>query len=277
MSDPVCLVTGASVGIGKATAVELAKRGMTVVMLCRNAERGEAARAEVIAKSGRGDAALLLADLSLQSEVRRAAGEFEARWPRLDVLINNAAVVTRRRTLTAEGFETMFAVNHLAYFLLTNLLLNKLKESSPSRIINVSSNAHRFIKRLDFDNLQSEKSFGSFRPYAVNKLENIYFTQALARRLHGTGVTVNALHPGVIRTELNRAMPALAVRVFNLFTKPAEEGAATPVYLATAPELAGVTGKYFDECREKETSPASHDSDAAERLWRLSAQLTGIE
>jgi NAD(P)-dependent dehydrogenase (short-subunit alcohol dehydrogenase family) len=276
VSRKVCMVTGANAGIGKATALALAKAGMTLVMVCRSRERGEAVRAEVMTESGCGDVDLLVADLSLQAEIRRLVDAFKARYTRLDVLINNAAVVLPKRTLTSEGIETMFAVNHLAYFLLTNLLLETLKASHPARIINVSSNAHRFIKKLDFDDLQGEKKFGSLRPYALSKLENIYFTYALARRLEGTGVTVNALHPGVIRTELNRAMPPLAVWLFNRFTKPPEEGAKTPLFLATAPEVEGVTGKYFDACRERATTPISYDEQAAEQLWSLSAKLTGL-
>jgi NAD(P)-dependent dehydrogenase (short-subunit alcohol dehydrogenase family) len=270
------MVTGANTGIGKATAQALATAGMTVVMVCRSRERGEAARTEIAARAGRSDVDLMVADLSLQSEVRRLVSEFKARYSQLNVLVNNAAVVLPKRTLTSEGVETMFAVNHLAYFLLTNLLLDTLKASAPSRIVNVSSNAHRFIKKLDFDDLQGEKKFGNLRPYALSKLENIYFTYALARRLEGTGVTVNALHPGVIRTELNRSLPGPVVWLFNKFTKPAEAGAATPLYLATSPDVEGVTGKYFDDCREKATTPISYDEQAQEQLWRLSAQLTGL-
>ena len=275
MSNKVCIVTGANTGIGKATALALAKHGATVVMLCRSRERGEAARAEIAAASGR-DVDLIVADLSVQAEIRRAANEFVARYTRLDVLINNAAVLMPKKTMTADGIETMFAVNHLAYFLLTNLLLELLKASGSSRIINVSSNAHRFIKKLDFDDLQGEKKFGTLRAYALSKLANIYFTYALARRLRGTAVTANALHPGVIRSELNRSMPALAVWFFNKFTKPPEEGASTPLYLATSPEVEGVSGRYFDACREKTTTPISYDVEASEQLWRLSAKLTGI-
>lgn len=272
----ICVVTGANTGIGKATALALAKQGATVVMLCRSRERGEAARAEIAAEAGRA-AELVIGDLAVQAEIRRAATEIEARWPRLDVLINNAAVMMPKRTVTADGIETMFAVNHLAYFLLTNLLLDRMKASGAARIINVSSNAHRFIKRFDFDDLQGEKKFATLRAYALSKLENIYFTYALARRLEGTAVTVNAMHPGVIRSELNRSMPPFAVWLFNKFTRPPEEGAATPLYLATSPEVAGVSGKYFDACREKQTTPITYDVEASERLWELSARLTGMD
>ena len=245
-------------------------------MLCRSRERGEPVRSEIAAKSGR-EVDLIVADLSVQAEIRRAATEIAARYSLLDVLINNAAVITPTRTLTADGIETMFAVNHLAYFMLTNLLLDLLKASDLSRIINVSSNAHRFIKRLDFDDLQGEKRFSGLRAYGLSKLENLYFTYALARRLMGTGVTVNALHPGVIRSELNRNMPPFIVWLFNKFVKPAEEGAATPLYLAVLPEVEGVSGKYFDNCREKRTTPVSYDVEASEKLWSLSARLTGVD
>ena len=270
------MVTGANTGIGKATALALAKQGSTVVMVCRSRERGEAARAEITELSGRDDVALHTADLSTASEIVRLADELRQRYSRLDVLINNAAVLMRHRILTADGIETMFAVNHLAYFALTNRLLDTMRASESARIINVSSNAHRFAKSLDFDELQGEKKFKTLRAYALSKLENIYFTYALARRLQGTNITVNALHPGVIRSELNRSMPAVAVWVFNKFTRPPEDGAATPLYLATSPEVEGISGKYFDECREKPTSPVSYDTAASERLWSVSAALTGV-
>ncbi len=275
MSEKICLITGANTGVGKATALALAKQGATVVLLCRSRERGETAVAEIAAATG-SKVDLLVADLSLQAEIRRAATEIVARYGRLDVLINNAAVMTQTKTLTADGIETMFAVNHLAYFMLTNLLLDLLKASGRSRIVNVSSNAHRFIKRLEFDDLQGEKKFGPFRAYCLTKLENLYFTYALARRLSGSEVTVNALHPGVIRTELNRSLPPFVVWCFNKFTRPPEEGAVTPLYLATSPEVEGVSGRYFDTCREKKTTPISYDEEESEKLWQRSAELTGL-
>ena len=276
MSERVCIVTGANTGIGKATALALARNGSKVVMVCRNHERGETARAEIAGASGRTDVDLLIADLSRQAEIIRLAEEIKDRYPRLDVLINNAAVLMRTRTLTQDGIETMFAVNHLAYFMLTILLLDRMKTTGRARIINVSSNAHRFAKPLDFDDLQGEKRFSTLRAYALSKLENVYFTYSLAGRLSKTQVTVNAMHPGVIRSELNRNMPQLAVWIFNRFTRPPAEGAATPLYLATSPDVEGVNGKYFDACHEKETSPVSHDREAAERLWSLSERLTGL-
>jgi len=245
-------------------------------MLCRSRERGEEAHAAIAAETG-AQPDLALCDLSVQSSIRRASAEILDRHSRLDVLINNAAMVTNRRTLTPDGIETMFAVNHLAYFLLTGLLLPRMRETGRARIINVGSNAHRFIKQLDFDDLQGEKRFQSLRAYAMSKLENLYFTYALARRLEGTGVTVNALHPGVIRSELNRNLPAFVVRVFSLFTRPPEEGAKTPLYLASSPEVEGVSGKYFDDCHEKRTTPVSNNVEAQERLWRVSAALTDID
>jgi len=277
VSDPVCIVTGANTGIGKATALALAKHGSKVVMVCRSRERGEAARQEIAGASGRSDIDLLIADLSLQTEISRLSEEIKAQYTRLDVLINNAAVMTKRKTMTPEGVEMMFAVNHLAYFTLTLLLLDLMQASKPARIINVSSNAHRFAKRLDFEDLQGEKRFSTLRAYALSKLENIYFTYALARRIEGSGFTVNAMHPGVIRSELNRNMPALGVWIFNKFTKPPEEGAKTPLFLATSPEVQGVSGKYFDECAEKATTPISYDVGESEKLWEYSVRITGVD
>lgn len=277
MNGKICMVTGASAGIGKAVSASLAARGATVVMVCRSAERGERAIAEILRQHPEAKLDMLLADLSQQAEIRLLVEAYRSRYDRLDVLINNAAVLTRKRTLTVDGIETMFAVNHLAYFLLTNLLLPSLRAAEQGRIVIVSSNAHRFIKRFDFDALQGEKGFSTLRAYALSKLENIYFTHALARRIEGAGMTVNALHPGVIRTELNRTMPAFAIWLFNRFTRPPEEGAATPVYLAESPDVAGVNGRYFDACREKQTTPVSYDEVAEERLWQLSARLTGLE
>lgn len=273
--NKICMVTGSNAGIGKATALELAKRGATVIMVCRSQERGAAAQQEIKAQSGNAKVDLLVADLSSQAAIRQLVQEFESRYDRLHVLINNAAVALKRRELSKDGIEMMFAVNHLSYFLLTNLLLDTLKASAPARIINVASNAHRF-GRLDFDDLQGEKRYHMFRAYALSKLENLYFTYALAKRIEGTGVTVNALHPGVIRTELNRDLPQFLKWLFDRFMKPAEKGAETPVYLADSPEVEGVNGKYWDECKAIPSAPRSYDKEAAETLWQLSAKLTGL-
>lgn len=271
----IYMVTGANAGIGKATALELAKQGETVVMVCRRRERGETAQKEIIAQSGNQNVDLLIADLSSQVAIRQLVKDFQSRYDRLHVLINNAAVALKRRQLSVDGIEMMFAVNHLSYFLLTYLLLDTLKASAPARIINVASNAHRF-GRLDFDDLQGEKRYFMFRAYAQSKLENVYFTYTLAKRLEGTGVTVNALHPGVIRSDLNRELPGFLKWFFDLFMKPAEKGAETPVYLATSPEVEGISGKYWDECRQIPSAPPSYDEEVAERLWQVSAKLCGL-
>ncbi len=269
------MVTGSNAGIGKAVALELARLGATVVMVCRSRERGEAAQAEIRAQSGSAKVDLMLADLASQASIRQLAAEFQAHYSHLHVLINNAAVMLRERILSPDGFEMTFAVNHLAYFLLTNLLLDTIKADAPARIINVSSDAHRIVK-LDFENLQGEKKYHTFRAYAQSKLENVYFTYTLARRLEGTGVTVNCLHPGVIKTDLNRGMPPLIAWISNtFFGKAAETGAETPVYLATAPEVEGMTGKFFQNKKAIKSSAISYDTEIGERLWRLSAQLIG--
>ena len=200
------------------------------------------------------------------------------RAPRLDVLINNAGVMFGRRQLSADGIEMTFAVNHLAYFLLTLLLLPALRAAAPSRVINVSSNAHRRVA-LDFDNLQGERHYRGWRAYRRSKLCNLYFSYALAPRLADDGVTVNALHPGFVKTRIgsaNRWTSGLLWRLMSLAAIPVEEGAQTSIYLAASPDVAGVTGKYFYECRPVDSSPQSYDTAAAARLWDISERLTGL-
>ncbi len=271
MTGKVVIITGANSGIGLATAHGLAKQGATVVMICRNKDKGQAAQHEVQQTSGNPNVHLLMADLSLQAQVRRVADEFKARFNRLDVLINNAAIIPQKREITPDGIETQFAVNHLSYFLLTHLLLDVLKASAPARIINVASNLHATGK-LDFDDLQSVKSYSmmGWAHYSSTKLYNMLFTFELARRLHGTQVTVNCLHPGVIGTNLSRTMPKFMHRVYLAVMPKPDDGAKTSVYLATAPEVASVTGKYFVDCKVKDSSPASQDTAAAKRLWDIS-------
>ena len=278
MSGKVCLVTGANSGIGKATALGLAEMGAVVVMVCRDRAKGVAARDEIRSASGNDSAELLVADLASLDAVRRLAERFVEAHERLHVLINNAAVLLRKRLETQDGFEMQFGVNHLAPFALTDLLLERLKASAPARIVNVSSMAHRSAT-IDFDDLQSEKRYKMMRAYGQSKLGNVLFTYALAKRLAGTGVTANCLHPGIVRTGIFRDFPA-PVRGLEkilgrlVLSKPAK-GAETTLYAAASPEVEGVSGKYFEKCREAESSAESHDEAVAERLWAISAEMTG--
>lgn len=278
MRGKVCIVTGANAGIGKATAAGLAQRGATVVMVCRSRERGEAARAEIVRETGSEAVALMLADLASQTSIRRFAEEFHQRYDRLDVLINNAAVIPRERTLTEDGIELQFAVNHLGYFLLTHLLLDVLKRSAPARIVNVSSQAHR-VASLDFEDLQSENAYHPRRVYSRTKLANVLFTYELARRLGGSGVTANCLHPGVIATPVldnYLGMPRFLGFLTNLIGRSPEKGARTSLHVATSPELEGVTGRYFVNSKAVKSSKASYDEQVAKRLWEVSAEMCGI-
>jgi len=269
----VCLVTGASGGLGLATVRALAAEGAHVILVCRDAARG----ARVLDEVGRDRAELVLADLGSLASIESAAAAVAARHRRLDVLVNNAGLVSVKRTLTADGFETTFGVNHLGPFALTNRLLPLLRAGAPSRIVNVSSNAHRGAQ-LDFDDLQAERRYSFWTAYCRSKLANILFTAELARRLTGTGVTANAVHPGAVRTRLGdgngRALDLLA-RGIKLFLLSPERGARTQVYLATAPGVAGVSGRYFVRCREASPSTAACDAAAQRRLWDVSRTLTG--
>jgi len=271
MHGKVCLITGSNAGIGKATALGLAQMGATIVMVSRDKTRGEAARAEVIARSGNERVDLLLADLSAQSSIRQLTQEVIERYPQLHVLINNAGIAQSKRTVTVDGIETIFAVNYLAPFLLTNLLLDRLKASAPARIINVASMANR---PLDFDDLQHEKRFSNMQAYSRSKFAVFLFTHELARRLEGTGVTVNCLHPGVVATNLLRGFSWLAPLAFPFITSP-QKGAETSIYLASSPEVGGVSGKYFIKCKEAYFPEGTDDRASAQRLWEMSEQLTG--
>lgn len=268
MTDKVVLITGSTDGIGRQAALELAALGATVLVHGRNAARGRNVVEEIRTATGNQKVDLFIADLSSQQQVRTLAADITNRCSALHVLINNAGVFMNERRLTEGGLETTFAVNHLAPFLLTNLLLNLLKKSAPARIITVSSVAHT-RGRIDFDNLQAEKSFGGYGSYALSKLANVLFTVELAERLEGTAVTSNCLHPGVIGTKLLRTG-------FNIPGGSIADGAETLVYLASSPEIEGVTGKYFQEKRETPPSPATLDASLRKRLWETSAQLTGL-
>lgn len=279
MDGKVVLVTGGTSGIGKATATALAGMGAEVVVTGRNRERGEGAVEEIRRDSGDGKASLLLADLAVQAEVRRLAREFEASHERLDVLVNNAGLVQSRRTETPDGIEMTLAVNHLAPFLLTNLLLDLLKKSAPSRIVTVSSEAQRRAK-IDFDNLQGGRRYGAFRAYGQSKLANIAFTFELAERLRGTGVTANCVHPGGVNTNFgnnNRSPMTLLFRAIKPFMRSPEQGADTVIYLAALPEAEGMTGKYLADREVISASEDAYEESVRKRLWEVSEELTGLK
>jgi NAD(P)-dependent dehydrogenase (short-subunit alcohol dehydrogenase family) len=266
------LITGGCSGIGFQTALELSRAGATTIIVCRTRARGEAAR-ETIAAAGGGPVEALACDLSSQRQIRALAEEFRRRHKSLHVLVNDAATVPARRTLTEDGFEMQFAVNHLAYFLLTELLLDVLKASAPSRIVNVSSGLHRRA-HLDFVGLQAEKGYKGMAHYSLTKLLNVHFTYELARKLQGTGVTVNTLSPGFTSTGLGRSFGAFSRFVMKRFAMSVEKGADTVVYLAASPEVEGVSGKYFNKRKPERTSAESYDTAASARLWALSEELT---
>jgi NAD(P)-dependent dehydrogenase (short-subunit alcohol dehydrogenase family) len=277
MAGRICVITGATRGIGRATAEGLARLGATVVLIARRREDGERTSRE-IADNSPVPPAVVSADLASQASIREAAAELRRLYPHVHVLVNNAGLITRRRELTTDGLELQFAVNHLAYFLLTNLLLDQLKAGAPSRIINVSSGAHSGA-RLDFDDLQGERGYDGSRAYSRTKLANILFTYELARRLQGTGVTANCLHPGVIGTQLladYMGIPIAGRALARTFGASPEKGAETSIYLATSPDVETVTGKYFEAQRERRSSRESYDEAAARRLWEVSEQLTGL-
>ncbi|MEZ4594369.1 MAG: SDR family oxidoreductase [Chloroflexota bacterium] len=277
MNGKVCLVTGANAGLGKVTALELAKMGATVVMVARSEARGQAALAEVQQASGSSQVHLLLADLSSLAETRQLAAQFQAQYNRLDVLVNNAGAIFKDRQLSVDGYEMTFALNHLSYFLLTNLLLDLLKASAPARIVNVSSGAH-MGGSLNFDDLMQAKKYRSFAAYSQSKLANVLFTYELARRLAGSGVTVNALHPGGVGTQFGAGEGFMGwfFKLIRPFLLTPEQGAETQIYLASSPDVEGVTGKYFDKKKAVQSSKISYDTAVAQKLWQISEELTGL-
>jgi NAD(P)-dependent dehydrogenase (short-subunit alcohol dehydrogenase family) len=276
MDGKVALVTGANSGIGKETALALARLQADLVIVCRDQERGRAALEDIKSKSANSSVELMICDLSSQTQIHKLAEEFKQKHKRLDVLVNNAGVILTRRRVTEDGLESTFAINHLAYFLLTNLLLDLIIQSAPARIVNVSSTVHKSAT-IDFDDLQSERSYSAMRAYGQSKLANVLFTYELARRLEGTRVTVNCLHPGVIATNIFRDISGMVGAAAKLFLKSPRRGAETSIYLATSPEVEGVTGKYFDDRRAVRSSTESYDEAIAEKLWQVSKQLTNLQ
>jgi NAD(P)-dependent dehydrogenase (short-subunit alcohol dehydrogenase family) len=279
MRGKVCLVTGATSGIGRETAFGLAARGATTLLAARDEARAKATVDAIRRETGNADVDFVLADLSEQAQVRRMAAEVLDRYPRLYVLVNNAGAMFWRRRVTADGLEMTFALDHLAPFLLTNLLLDRLKASIPSRVVTVASEAHEGAQ-VPFDDLQQEHTrYRPLRVYGQAKLANLLFTYELARRLAGTGVTANALHPGFVASNFAQGN-SQAMKTLMLVTRPfsisPQEGAKTSIYLAASPEVESVSGEYFIKCKPARSSAASYDEAAARRLWDASMQLTGL-
>jgi NAD(P)-dependent dehydrogenase (short-subunit alcohol dehydrogenase family) len=281
MQGKIVLVTGATNGIGKVTAQELANKGATVVIVGRNRAKTEETLNDIKAQSKNNNVDMLLGDLSSMADVRRIAEEFKRKYNRLDVLVNNAGAVFVQRQETVDGYEMTFALNHLSYFLLTNLLLDVIKASAPARIVNVSSEAH-MTGPLKFDDLQNKNNYGGmggFGPYGQSKLANVMFTYELARRLQGTNVTANVLHPGFVASGFgknNTGWMRFVMRILHNFAISEADGAKTMIYLASSPEVEGVTGKYWDKSKPVKSSTVSYDEAAQRRLWEISEQLTGL-
>ncbi|TMC45827.1 MAG: SDR family oxidoreductase [Chloroflexi bacterium] len=279
MQGKICMVTGANSGIGKATALALAQMGATVVMVCRDRARGEEARSEITTKSKNNAVDLLQADLSSQQSIRQLVEHFKQRYTHLHVLINNAGAAFTGRRETVDGLEMTFAVNYLAPFLLTHLLLDVLKASAPARIVNVSSASHK-SGYIQMDDLQGEKHNRSMRAYPQSKLAIVLFTYELARRLQGTGVTANCLDPGFVATNIGQTGASLPVRLLikliGSFGTSPEKGAKTSIYLASSPEVEGVTGKYFVKSLPKRSAAISYDESLQRQLWEQSAKLVNL-
>jgi len=275
MAGKIVLITGATGGIGLESAVGLARKGATVVMVGRDRAKGEAALAEVKRRSGNDKVELLLADLSSLAAVRKLAADFLAKHDKLHVLLNNAGALHASRKLSPDGLELTFAVNHVAYFLLTELLLPTLKASAPSRIVSVASDAHKGMS-LEFDDLQAEKRYTSFVVYGRSKLANVLWTYELARRLEGTGVTANCLHPGVVATGFGKndtGLFALGARLIAPFLISPEKGARTSVWAASDPSLVNVSGKYFKKQKAIPSSRQSNDPATQKKLWEVTEAI----
>ena len=279
MTGRTVLITGGSGGIGKATAIGLAALGARVAIIGRDLRRAESAAVEIRGATGNPDVDAFSADLSSQAAVRRLAGEVLAAYPRLDVLVNNVGGYWATRHVTADGLEHTFAVNHLAAFLLTGLLLDRLKASAPARVVTVSSGAQS-MGSVDWADLQGERAYSGQTAYNQSKLASVMFTYELARRLAGTGATATVLHPGVVSTGFGAEDPSrifkVLVPLWRPFMKTPQQGAATSIYLASSPEVEGVTGVYFAGGSPRTTNKASYDETAAARLWQVSADLVGL-
>ncbi|MFW9993881.1 MAG: SDR family oxidoreductase [Candidatus Odinarchaeota archaeon] len=285
MEERICMITGANSGIGKATATELARKGARVIMVCRDEEKGKKVQQEIVEKTSNSQVDLLIADFSSQESIRNMVKEFKSNYDQLHVLVNNAGTMQSKRRETEDGLEKTFGVNHIGPFLLTNLLLDVIKASAPSRIINVSSGLH-VSSKIDFDDLQSVKSYSGMKAYSMSKLANVLFTYELHHQLRDEGVddvTVNAVHPGFVRTNLGREGGNFLVKyVFSYLIRPfitisPEKGAETSIYLASSPEVEHISGKYFVKKQETPSADFTYDRELQKRLWRTSEELTGLK
>ncbi|MBN1371421.1 MAG: SDR family oxidoreductase [Anaerolineaceae bacterium] len=278
MNGKICMVTGAASGIGAVTARALAQQGATVITVDVNTEKGTATTRQIQAQTGNPSVEFFQADLSSQNDIRLLAQQFLSRYQRLDVLVNNAGAIFAERQESVDGIEMTFALNYLGYFLLTNLLLDTLKAGAPARIVNVSSRSHARA-RINFEDMQLRSGYTGLHAYERSKLAIVLFTYELARRLQGTGVTANALHPGVVATGFaldGGGVMGLVTRLFRFGFMTPKQGAQTSIYLATSPKVEGITGKYFVRCKSVRSSPASYDEATASRLWRWSEERTNI-
>ena len=279
LENKVCLITGATNGIGQESAKALNNMGAEIVFVARNEEKGNFLKQQLKNDSGR-DATMIIANLSSQAEVKRAANEFLALEKPLDILLNNAGIMNRERNETVDGLEEVFSVNHLAYFTLSLMLLDKLKQTENSRVINVASGAHQFVKDMNFDDLQSEKKFKPLQVYGQSKLANILFTKSLSEKLLNSGVTVNCLHPGFVSTGIgsnNKGIWNLLMFLAKPFAKKSNKGAETSIYLCASPAVKNISGEYFVDCSVEKVSEAANDPKQAEKLWDISFELAGLD
>ncbi|XP_020368220.2 retinol dehydrogenase 12-like isoform X1 [Rhincodon typus] len=279
LDEQIILITGANTGIGKETAKDLARRGAVIIMACRDTEKGEAAAKEITEETGNGYIVVKKLDLADTKSIREFAKQINEEYQHLNILINNAGVMMCPYSKTVDGFELQFGINHLGHFLLTFLLIDLVKQSTPSRIINVSSTAHT-MGSINFDDLNSEKSYNSVKAYAQSKLANIMFTRELARKLEGTGVSVFTLHPGVVRTELARHLNPVVrcgLAMLRPFTKSPSHGAETTIFCAVAEGLEEETGQYFKDCKRATCSQSAYDDEKAKKLWEVSCRMLEID
>lgn len=279
MKNKICIITGASSGMGLATAVSLAGMGANLGLVCRNKLKGESVVKNIIEKTRNNKIELFIADLSSLKEIKNLASAIQAKFPRIDVLINNAGAINPDRIVTVDGYETTFAVNHLAYFCLTNLLLDHLKVSPKARIVNVASQA-AMIGKIDLNDLQLEKKYSPTKAYANSKLANIMFTYELARKIEGSNITANCLHPGGVRTNFGKDLKGIAGFIFKKFgglMRTAEKGAETIIWLASSQEVQKISGKYFKDKKEIKSPKLSYDQQMQKDLWDVSNKLCGLK